>query len=456
MNKINGRNMLERQIKRGFLTVLRPLEAKVEQTLSFKRNIFPPGHRQLVVIGGGQSGTVMLNRLTGVTGLEPSLAAVIDSQSGCYIREGLELFPYDIMELEDIKRPILGRLPDKTLMYFEEVIHMDPKNHFIGTFDGSEITYDYCVIANSLTPDFAAVKNLEEALGEKYTFIVSTHNIEAATKMKNRLESFYGKDILVYSSGLTGLDFTRGVNHALLLKSKFPKANVTLIVNASSICPDLQAHTLLKQGLTDKNIKIVLDTKLEGISSATSAVFSNSNLGTREESFDLLYVEPPYREPKHLTDAGIFRKDFCPTSFEHSKFGSLFAAGSYITYSNTLAGLLEQTFSGSVNIMLQLLCDNNLHQLRFNRKLHYDGYQLHNIFPTQSSMQKLQIDPKEQNINFSSASRLDFYQLGMLRYNKFYSRTLKGLDFGRLGYLMPVIEKCKVRVETYDRQSSFL
>ena len=435
---------------------IKVLNATVERSLTQKRKLMLPGHRHVVVVGGGQSGCTIFGRLVNGGGYDPKESLIIDRQSMRVVKEGLVLLAYDMIDVEDVKRPILGQIHMHSNMMFEEVVHFDPDHNFIGTFDGSDVTFDYCVLCPSLQVDLSSVENLEFALSDKYTPVVSTYNIDSSMKMKEVLSVSKPTNIFVYCSGRRGLSFSTSVNHCLLLRSHFPSSNIDMMVHDESVCDNEGLNREIVSLLTKKNIRIHYNTRLVSIDNNTPATVHSEASGSRKIDFDLLYADPHYVEPTWLTNKGIFRDGFDLTSFQHKQYPSIFAQGSYILKDNTMPGMLEQSHACTINTILQMLCDNDVKMIDYNREAVHRDYQSHRIFVDRSIVMDIEVSEHDQMMKSHSPSKLSFYWFALNRYNRFFKMTAKGRDFGRLGYFMPTLSSNKSKVQYKKRKVSYV
>lgn len=438
------------------LTLVKPLDINIQESLQMHNALHRPNHKSVVVIGGGQSGTLAINRLNRNGGFEHVQTALLDKRAHLWVHEGLDLFVYDVMEDLDVKKPILGRVQDLTPVLLEEVIHFDPANHYVGTYDGSELTFDYCVIACGLEPDIASVKGLEFALYDKYSAISSTIDYEQALKMRSRLEAIKGKDLLVYCAGDLGNDFTRPVNHALLLRSKFPTANLRFLVNGKSLCGNNDIDQAIIALFKSKKIDIEWDRKLTEINTENSASFENDKGEVETADFDLMFMDPHMKQPKFLLDAGISNKDFSMDSFQHKLMPQLFGFGSYLIPHNSIEGLKEQSHVLNLNMLLQLSHDYGVNEVDSNREVHLRDYQQYRLFPSSSHTLSIETSVHEAFTKVGSPSKMDFYKLAYGRYESFFKNSLAGTDFGRLGKFIPPISSEKSWVHPLQRKLALL
>jgi hypothetical protein len=447
-------------LQRSFtLTIVKELNVSVEHTINIRERFERPNHKQIVIIGGGQSGSTLINRLVTNGGFTPRFTSVIDKQSICYLKEGLDMLAHDMIEDIDIKKPILGRINNKVNMVFEEVIHFDPKNSHLGTFDGSDLTFDYCILAPGQIPDYSSVERLDEALNNKFSNIFSANTFEQAIKMRDIVKGkFIPKDIIVYRGGETPHNFDRIVSHALIFKNRFPKSNVRLILESSDVTGLAPPVEDAVRRLLERH-RIVLETQksLERVDSENKATLRDLNsYENSSEHFDILFADPKRRDHKFLTEAGIHSKDFSKETFQHNNYANLFAQGSYLFPSNSLKGMLEQTQPCTVNVVLQMLCDQDTKPFELNQVALYKGYQKYKLFPAVNSLQYLELNKVgEPDWKLHGSSWLKFLYNSLIRYKYFFKYTAKGKNFGRLGYHMPMLGSKKTILRPYARRVSF-
>lgn len=96
---------------------------------------------------------------------------------------------------------MLGYLDSGNEVKFEEVIYLDAKNQFLATYEGTELTYDYCVLAQGKQVDFSQIEGFKESLSDEFSFVVCSYDFKNAKKMQQRLDFAYGNKIIVYHAG---------------------------------------------------------------------------------------------------------------------------------------------------------------------------------------------------------------------------------------------------------------
>jgi hypothetical protein len=107
---------------------------------------------------------------------------------------------------------------------------------------------------------------------DKFSFVCSNFDVDSAKKMGNRLEFFYGKDIVVYCNGRESKDWANSVNAAFILKSKFPNCKVRFVVkHVISGYKDLDQ--CLMSMMRQKNIEIISNLELKSIKDQKNLVF---------------------------------------------------------------------------------------------------------------------------------------------------------------------------------------
>jgi NADH dehydrogenase FAD-containing subunit len=135
------------------------------------------------------------------TQLEPKGMKIIESNPLHYLPQGLELLSMGLIEREDCMAPLLSYLSIFTSVDFREVVHIDPETSTLHTLDSNNHTFDYLIWAAGLRPKLEDVRNLEDLLNEKFSFVCSNYSIETALKCRDRIDNLYGSKIYFYSNG---------------------------------------------------------------------------------------------------------------------------------------------------------------------------------------------------------------------------------------------------------------
>ena len=107
--------------------------------------VIRPNHYNVIVLGAGQSGTAIAGHLNNLIGLPFVKVMVIEPTSFVHMGVGVDMMPYEITDEEETRQPVLQFINSLNEFKFEEVIHLDPANKFVATYEGSEMTYDYCI-----------------------------------------------------------------------------------------------------------------------------------------------------------------------------------------------------------------------------------------------------------------------------------------------------------------------
>lgn len=129
--------------------------------------------RHLVVLGAGTAGTMVVNKLRPRLGHDWAIT-VVDPSDVHYYQPGFLFLPFGMLRPRDVVKPVRPILTDGVRLLHRTVDRVDPDERRVHLDDGSELAYDYLVIATGTSPRPAETPGLEEALGhdvhEFYTY----------------------------------------------------------------------------------------------------------------------------------------------------------------------------------------------------------------------------------------------------------------------------------------------
>lgn len=416
--------------------------ARVTETIITKRHkILKPNHYTCAVLGGGRTGLAMVNNLINLVGLSSEHILLIEPATYMGIDGGLDLLPYDILDEEDARYPVLRFLQNHSDIKFEEVVNIDPDNKFVATYEGSEHTYDYLVNCTGLRPCLKFCKNLEEALDDEFSFVMSSFDLESALKMRTRLGYVKKGEVLVYHSGEHSKPWWQSVNHAFLLRDKL-KQDTHLVVEGPHILSNEQQNQFVLDMLDSKGIRVTFNLRLESIPYEGRAEFSSSDCDTLTGlDFSLFYVQPHYRIPPFLENSALLPDDFDKSTFQHKTYLNTFAVGSYINPHSSNASAMEDTHTASTNLNYQLRCDFSLPPYNLEQSSGTAGISLGvPLFPSL----RTQVDLPAPNAMPLSVSSPSFYSLLLyltLKYPLYSRRTKQSKWWGVRRQKEPLLTK---------------
>ncbi len=151
--------------------------------------------RNLVVLGAGTAGTTIVNKLRPRLSADEWNITIVDQNPDHMYQPGFLFIPFGIYQPEEVVKPRKDFIP-KGVDYIESKIDLlDPSQNRVKLQDGTELEYDYLVIATGTHPRPDQTPGLEsdeygKTIHDFYTF-------EGATALAGALERFDGGKLVV-------------------------------------------------------------------------------------------------------------------------------------------------------------------------------------------------------------------------------------------------------------------
>ena len=145
--------------------------------------------KRLLVLGAGTAGTMAVNKLRPLLAPDEWSITVVDSDDTHYYQPGFLFVPFGIYRPDEIVKPKQRFIPagvDLVLAEIDRIVADDDKVLLV---DGTELPYDYLIIASGTTPRPEETPGMADDLGgdvhEFYTFA-------GATRLAEKLRTWEG------------------------------------------------------------------------------------------------------------------------------------------------------------------------------------------------------------------------------------------------------------------------
>jgi len=373
---------------------------------------------KIVIVGGGLAGVATAAKLTNRLA-NPDITIIEPNPKSVSYQPGQTLIAGGVWKKSDIEYDTANFIPKGVKWIKDSVVTFDPQNNKVKTADGTEIGYDYLVVATGLTLNYGAIKGLEGEITS-----MGANDVVKAKVGKNGVYSIYFADGAV--------DTYKGIEE-LIAKAKAHKGDQKL--QALFTDPDTAikcggapkkimyiAHDLLtKAGVRDKvemtlcsssdkmfgipeysdaimaqykarNFKWEFKTKLVAIDTeAKSATFEKTwtekgaydedlkeytmvnKSEAVEKKYDFIHVTPPQKAPDVVGKSPIGSgKGWVPVvkeTLQHVTYKNVFALGD-------VAAIPMGKTGGSARKQYAVLAENLIAVMEKQEKLPaaYDGY----------------------------------------------------------------------------------
>ena len=117
----------------------------------YSQSLKGPHVRKLLVLGAGTAGTMVVNHLSHRLGDEWTIT-IVDQEQTHYYQPGYLFIPFGTYTREDVVRPTKAFVPDGVEIVVGEIDRIAPDARTVHMSDGTELDYDYLVIATGTHP----------------------------------------------------------------------------------------------------------------------------------------------------------------------------------------------------------------------------------------------------------------------------------------------------------------
>ncbi|KAM9815193.1 sulfide:quinone oxidoreductase, mitochondrial isoform 1-T1 [Syngnathus typhle] len=334
-------------------------------------------HYKMLVLGGGSGGIAMSARMKRMLGAEN--VAVVEPSEMHYYQPLWTLVGAGAKSLATSGRPTSSVMPSGVKLVKSKVEEINPDANTVCTDDGSEISYDYLIVALGLQLHFEKIKGLPE--GFEHPKIGSNYSLETVDKTWAALQSFKEGNA-VFSFPNTPVKCAGAPQKIMYLSDAFlrktgKRAKANIIYNTS--LPVIFGVKKYADSLWDivkqRDINVNLRQNLiEVRADKQEAIFENLDKPgeTTVIQYDMLHVTPPMGpnsviKSSPLADEGGWL-DVDKDNLQHKKYPNVFGIGdcTNLPTSKTAAAVAAQ--SAVLNRTIKKILNNE----KPDKK--YDGY----------------------------------------------------------------------------------
>ncbi|MFX0051038.1 MAG: NAD(P)/FAD-dependent oxidoreductase [Candidatus Hermodarchaeota archaeon] len=259
---------------------------------------------QVVILGGGTGGVVVANLLSRKIAKLAEITLVSKKEKVFY-EPDLIFRVFDKKELKKQYRPLRKVVSKRVKTLIDEVTHVNPKAQTVSLKDGTDLSYDYLVIATGARYDLESVPGYSEGAHHFY-------NEEGALKLRDALASFEGGNVvtgvadLPYKCPIAPIEMTFMLYHYFKRKKMLEKVNLHYLSPLGGAFSIEQASEKFEKQFDKKNIELHSFFNTEEIFPEKNKVLS---LEGDEIDYDLLILVPPHRGATYIDDRELADED---------------------------------------------------------------------------------------------------------------------------------------------------
>ncbi|HWA06888.1 MAG TPA: FAD/NAD(P)-binding oxidoreductase [Ignavibacteria bacterium] len=271
--------------------------------------------KNLVILGAGTAGTMMLNKLH--KALDPGKwkLTIVDNEKTHYYQPGFLFIPFGVYTESDVVKPKLKFFPEGMNMINSEIWKVIPEYNKVHLDNGVTLDYDILIIA---TGSKIAPEETEGLTGELWKKdIFDFYTLDGAKALAEKFKSWDGGKLVINITEMPIKCPVAPLEFAFLADSFFEDKGIREKVHIQYVTPLAEAFTkhkcseVLGHFLEDKGIELVSEFNTARIDNDAKKLISWDE---REIDFDLLVTVPTNKGADYIETSGLGDElNFVPT-----------------------------------------------------------------------------------------------------------------------------------------------
>lgn len=299
--------------------------------------------KNLVILGAGTGGTMMLNKLSRELDHDEWKITIVDDSETHYYQPGFLFIPFGIYRPEDVVKPKSDFFPHGIISVESEIEKVDPSAKKVYLKNGSVVDYDYLIIA---TGSRLAPEETEGMLGELWRKdVFDFYSIEGASALYDKLKDWQGGRLVVNITEMPIKCPVAPLEFAFLADYYFTRKRMREKVEIIYVTPLPEAFTkhacseVLGHYFEEKNIGLVTEFNTGRIDNENKKLVSWDE---REVPFDLLVTVPTNKGADYIERSSLGDElNFVPThkhTLRSKDYENIFVIGDATNLPSSKAG----------------------------------------------------------------------------------------------------------------------
>ena len=314
-----------------------------------------PVQHQIVIVGGGNAGISVAGKL--LLKNKQLDIAIIDAADKHYYQPAWTLVGGGAFNVADTVRSEASVMPMGVHWIQKEVSGFLPNVNKVTLDDGTEVGYEYLIVAPGIQINWSAIKGLQETLGKNgvcsnYSFQSVNYTWECIKNFKGGKAIFTNPNTPVKCGGapvkimFLATDYFR--KHGLLNKTQ-----VEYWSGGTRLFGVDKYENTLKKVVARGNIKTQFFVRLDEIDGTNKkAKFAGFGENNKDQeywvNFDMIHVTPPQSAPDFVRNSPLTNTagwvDVDKSTLQHVRYANIFSLGdaSGLPTSRTGAAIRKQ------------------------------------------------------------------------------------------------------------------
>ena len=328
--------------------------------------------KTFLILGSGTGGTMVAKKMSERLNLDEWKIVVVDKEEKHYYQPGFLLIPVGIYSPTDVVKPKRNFLPKSVDVIFSEVDVIEPDNNLVKLTNGTNIHYDYLVVATGCGIHPEETPGLTDNWHQN---VFDFYTLEGATKLRSFLDNWQGGQLVLNVAEMPIKCPVAPLEFIMLLDWYFSERGIRNKVDLVYATPLPGAFTkpicsiMLADVLKKKNISIVPEFNIMEVDNSKQVIRSYDEI---EVPYDVLISIPINKGADVIKNSGMGDSlSYIPINkhtLQSDKWPNVFVIGD--------AGNAPTSKAGSVaHFMLDILVENVLSHMK-GQDLHakFDGH----------------------------------------------------------------------------------
>jgi len=262
--------------------------------------------KNILILGGGNGGTMIANKLRHELSTENWNITVIDRDNRHIYQPSMLLIPFGLDDPKKIVKPRNKYIKPGINFVMDEITNIDTENKKVSTKSGTNFEYDFMVISTGCSPDPTQDDGLAEAMGnDVFTF----YDLDSSIQLGRALKEFQGGKLVVDISSLpikcpvAPLEFAFLADWYFKTRKMRDKVDIHFVTPGPGAFTKPKATKVLTKIAEEKNINITANFGL-GLANGDEKWIENLQASERI-NYDLLVSIPTTIGDKAISDSGI-------------------------------------------------------------------------------------------------------------------------------------------------------
>jgi len=308
--------------------------------------------KNLLILGAGTAGTMMLNKLYKELDKEEWKVTIVDQHKTHYYQPGFLFIPFGVYKKQDVTKPKYDFFPAGVDVIFSPIDKIVGEENKVYLEGGKVLKYDYLIIATGTQTRPSETTGLKDKLW--YKDIFDFYTIEGALALHKRFKDFEGGDLVMcipelpYKCPVAPIEFVCLAEAYFTKRGIRDKVNITYVTLMSGAFTKPVASKMLGELLEEKNIKVVPDFYLEHVDNENKKIVSYDE---REIPFDILTIVPVNMGAEMIARSGLGDEmNYVKTNkytLQSEQFENIFVIGDAANLPTSKAGSVAH-FAGEI------------------------------------------------------------------------------------------------------------